>query len=42
MLGVLAGQSVKADGPFTNASLQGKYAYANNTSGSDLTLGARV
>jgi hypothetical protein len=33
VLGILAAQSVKADGPFTNASLHGKYAYANNTGG---------
>jgi hypothetical protein len=33
VLDIMAAQSVKADGPFTNASLQGNYAYINNTGG---------
>lgn len=31
VLGVLSARPVQADGPFTNASLQGRYAYVNNT-----------
>lgn len=31
VLGLLSARFVQADGPFTNASLQGSYAYVNNT-----------